>query len=219
MRNRAMGAVLCAFAGCQGPAGPEGPPGVAGLAGEDGAPGRAGQVTQPDRTATSSPPTVAKSATYMPLVWIGCSVAVDVLDESQDIRSTSIVGRDGTAETGLSYDVTGFSNGDSNVQCSAGYGNVESASASAYLPKVTNAGATAQCLVGIDYPPYLYSPGEVGGWRFEIKGGDVTAEYHDIDRGHPLDGAKYRYEENDCHAYVTDMSGEWQPRSLGELFK
>jgi hypothetical protein len=183
--------------GAEGPAGPAGPQGEPGADGARGADGPPGSIA------------AGGGFSYRPSGFVGCVVLLDLLDGSG-------LGEDGTADTAVEYAITAYSNDDVSVRCNATVG-AETAAFSAYYPAITNGAASGTCDATADYPPYPAGGGSPGFWRLQITDTGLSAVYFDADLNHPLDGSAYDFIENDCSAFVMDLSGEWHDAALTDV--
>lgn len=151
----------------------------------------------------------SSSVGYQPIFWADCHAARDLINA------------DGLNETLLAYTVTGFSNHDLDVSCTAALSS-NSASQSRYLPSVIDGARDGACIAGLDFPPSL--PGsENGWWKFSIvvdgAAGGPIAQYNDVDPGHPLNGFTYRFTESNCAIYVRrSADAEWTNAALSDVF-
>src|SRR5689334_17374696 len=140
---------------CEGPPGMPGPQGERGERGEVGERGPRGE---PGPAGDAGPPGDAPDAQseYRPLLWIACSVAKDFVD------SSGVKGTDGIRETLLTYTMTGFTNGDAEVDCRGEAGPNEG-SGGDYFAHGTEGAALGSCQATTDYPPL---DGNEGFWAF-----------------------------------------------------
>jgi hypothetical protein len=133
-----------------------------------------------------------------------------------DLVDASGLGEDGVADTAVEYALTVYSNDDVAVRCNATLG-AEASAFSAYYPAITNGAASGTCDATADYPPYPPGGGSPGFWRLQIGDTGLSALHFDADLNHPLDGSSYEFVENDCSAFVMDISGEWHDAAISDV--
>lgn len=221
MRLLVLLELLLAVACIEGPAGPQGEPGHTGQQGPPGPSGPLGPMGTPGMTGprgadgpsgmapitTSQGAAGSGSVGYWPVLWVGCSAAIDVLSGTA------------TNETGLAYVLTLFNNNDASVTCTGGSGNAQSGTGANYYPASVPGAATGACGAIDDLPPFPQTVGEVGFWEFKIAAGGPVAKYNDVDPGHPLNGFTYRFTESNCNVQLhTRADAEWTNAALSDVF-
>lgn len=147
----------------------------------------------------------------MPRKWFSCVAALDIVRDDANAK-----------ETYFHYTLTRFTNSDANITCEAALGLElrQSGSSSVYLPSATAGADAGLCTATLDMPPVPVSgSSDAGFWMFSADKRGPVAEYMDADPGHPLDGAMYRFGENDCSVLACDRDGQWQESSLGDFFR
>lgn len=199
MSMNRLGLMLIAIclAACMGEQGPRG------LDGREGERGPIGPQGVPYDKSEAGP------ATYRPLAWVGCTASLDLIS-----LSAMALGQDGVTETGLSYTITVFSNGDADVNCESSIGSADSGSGGRYFPSTLAGAQDGSCQSKSDYPPV----GAVAGyWDSRIEKGGPQATYTD-EPGHPLGAYLYAYTDSDCTALRLDDEDEWVRINLASAF-
>jgi hypothetical protein len=160
-------------------------------------------------------PPIDPKAEYRPRFWIGCSFDIDLVTVASGVPDA---GRDGIKESGFSYRVILYSNGDVQVSCETAVGSAESAAGGGYFPAITNGAAEASCLTSVDYPPFDLVPIDtVGLWTYQVTADGPEIVYKD-DSVHPLDGLRLSFQENDCSVFVMSDDAVWSEASLADAF-
>lgn len=204
-------AMVCLVVGCAGDVGPAGPIGPMGAMGRNGLPGADGK----DGAAGPTGPAGKDGGSWRPKGWFRCIATLDLLAPGPN---GSIRGTDGRAETALDYAVVKFTNGDVEVQCTAGIGSAQDGTGSAYYPAPVNGAKTRYCSAAADYIDVM--PGTEAGYYAFSSDSKPRATYNDSDNPLGLDRNFYEFDErDDCTAGVMDSSGNWSDSSVAEVLK
>jgi hypothetical protein len=205
--------------GVDGPRGATGPQGPAGPPGKDAPAAGSGMIVSAVSASSSAAGAIAmppSAADYRPLFWVSCVAALDLIAPSSNGGIQP--GQDGGKETGLSYNVTLYTNHDVQVDCMSAAGS-DSGSGGGFYPGVTMGAETGVCLASTDLPPFPPPPGNVGFWDFQIgKGIGPSATYMDADPGHPLNGFTHTFDDSECKAWVLGEDLEWTEVTLAAAF-
>lgn len=183
--------------GREGPIGQEGPQGVMGK------PGPAG------------PQGMNAVPTYRPLFWATCISTLDLVTIASGVAAP---GQDGALETALSYSVTLYTDDDLAVSCTAAAGSAQNGSDSKFYPSTLMGAVTGACFASVDLPPYPPPPGNVGYWKFEMLGAP-DATYVDDDPGHPLNGFRHVFADNECRTMALGSDLKWIDATFAEAFR
>lgn len=196
--------------GCAGAAGP---PGLQGLQGSQGPRG----ATGPQGAEGPQGPPGKTPEVYRPAIWVSCHATLDIVGKSQNPDGTFVP--DGIRETGLDYQLLGYSNKDVEASCAAKLGSAAADSTSTFYPSVTNGSITGACFANADLPPFPAGDSSVGFWQFETTETTIQVTYVDDDPGHPYDGFQYLFTKKDCVSDKLDDDLMWSPVDLSVILQ
>jgi len=174
--------------GAQGPTGRVGPPGA--------------DAQLPEGYGAGGAPAAAD---YRPTAWFNCAAGLD------------LIGTDGSKETLLFYQLTVFSNRDTEASCKVGMGSAVQGAGNVYYPSQATGSLTGSCVASGDFPPT--DDNQVGVWEFLVPrgGGGPRALYSDI-ASHPLHGYTYVYKDGDCTVMKVGADGNWSTVTLTAFY-
>jgi len=126
-------------------------------------------------------------------------------------------GGDGIEETGLRYEMVGYSNRDVSVSCNVGVGDRYEGGDSSYYPSVLQGAVLASCISGtaIPYTPATTDLSNAGFWQFSAPETGFEAEY--VDDLHPIDGYLHMFQATECNSYKLTADDEWQRVDLSAI--
>lgn len=211
--------LLLVAIGCSGEVGPEGADGPRGSAGPSGAVGPVGPVGPMGLMGATGAPgkdavTPPAAAAYRPKFFGQCATTLDLITGPPLAR-----GADGVGETLLQYSFLLYTNGDLEVQCRAAIGSAQEGSDSAYYPNVVAGSHSGACVANSDYAASTDPvPSTVGTWGFDLDAAGPRAVYEDPDNPLGFDGLTQVFEEDSCHTFALEASGQWTNVALSAAF-